>query len=195
MLRRSNLALANSTEQFAGDYARVFPGHTKSRKGLVGKDAMQSQGKINTSPKEAQSVRSLLVCYMIVLSQLSMHFERDLRLSLARRLKLLLNEENWDDEEQLPSQNAFLTLLRCMLVMGAKASPSIGSNGRGSLSATWIAGSNRITLECGDRDKVSFVLSRKLGDAPTEQAAGHTTVERLAEILAPYQPEVWFNNA
>lgn len=195
MLRRSNLALANSTEQFAGDYARVFPGHTKSRKGLVGKDAMQSQGKINTSPKEAQSVRSLLVGYMIVLSQLSMHFERDLRLSLARRLKLLLNEENWDDEEQLPSQNAFLTLLRCMLVMGAKASPSIGSNGRGSLSATWIAGGNRITLECGDRDKVSFVLSRKLGDAPTEQAAGHTTVERLAEILAPYQPEVWFNNA
>lgn len=195
MLRKTNLALANSTDQFAGYYATVFPAHTKSKRGLVGKDIGETTVPVSPSRQGGVSLRSLFVRYSIDLSKLSMYFDRDLRLSLARRLKLLLNEDNWDDDDKFPSEQAFLTLLRCMLVLGAETSPSIGTNGRGSLSATWVSEGNRITLECAERDKVSFVLTRRFGDAPPERAAGHTNVDRLVEVLAPYQPQVWFDNA
>jgi hypothetical protein len=122
-----------------------------------------------------------------------MHFSTDFRLALTRGIKRLLSDDNWDDEDSMPQEDSFLTLLKCILVLNTKKAPSIGSDGQGSLSATWVAGSNRLTLECYNRDLVFLVLSRDMGAGKAERVAAHTSVGRLSEVLSPFNPEVWFD--
>lgn len=138
--------------------------------------------------------RGLFHKYAADLSGLSMHFDAETRLGLTRRLKNLLSEENWDESDTILAETSFLTLLRCMLLLEIKRIPSLGTNGRGALSATWLKGRSRITLECGAKDNVSYVLSKEVAGGKIERAAGHTEVGRLPKVLEAYDPVEWFDN-
>lgn len=174
--------------------APSFRGGTIARKALERKGE-QTGARTKKPPRAVNyTTRGLFEKCITDLSQLSMHFSTDMRLSLTRRLKNLLSEENWDENDMLPAETAFLTLLRCMLLLNVRRIPSLGTNGKGSLSATWLDGKSRITLECGARDEVAYVLSRPVADGKPERAAGHTEVARLPKVLEPYDPENWFDN-
>ena len=127
------------------------------------------------------------------LSNVSMHFSERVRASIARQIGLLINKENWEAEDSLPNVAAFSTFLRVLNIVGAVRPPSIGSNGFGSVSASWFVGPDRLTLDCLENDKVLFVLSRARPDGSTDRAAGETKALMLVPKLRPYDPDVWFN--
>jgi hypothetical protein len=170
------------------------------RGGTIARKAIEGNGEFtgvrpSKSPHAVNyTTRGLFEKCITDLSQLSMHFSADTRLTLTRRLKNLLSDEHWDDSDILPAETAFLTLLRCMLLLNIKRIPSLGTNGKGSLSATWLDGKNRITLECGAKDEVAYVLSKTVAEGKPERAAGHTKVVRLPKVLEAYDPKKWFDN-
>ena len=146
-----------------------------------------SQIKLESTPR-----RKLFDLYSREVSKLSMHLPDGFALALNRKTKALLSDDNWDEADVVPEDGAMLTLLRALLVMGANKLPSLGSNGNGSLSATWVSGRNQLTLDCADDDNLGFVLSRESEDGVLEHAAGITKLQRLTTILTPYTYEVWF---
>jgi hypothetical protein len=194
MLKQRNQDSARFDEVNDGTRYRSLQGLTQARKALTtGLRGDGTTGRHSAKPIN-YTTRGLYDRYIMDLSSLSMHFDVDVRLKLTRKLKALLSEENWDDEDLLPSETAFLTLLRAMLFLNVKKVPSIGTNGKGSLSATWLDERNRLTLECGANDDVSYVLSHEVEDGGIERSAGHTRLGRLRKVLEAFDPVKWFGD-
>lgn len=192
----------NSTDRFTGhvgvglETGLANNKHTLARAGTVNKlDIQQKHAKRNNVvPFSSKSPdRQLFEYFVADLSNVSMHFSVAIQESLTKQLKEMLNEENWDSEDTLPLRASFVTLLRFLSVAKIHRPPSIGSNGAGSITASWFDGRDRLTLDCLDRDRVLFVLSRVAADGQTERAAGETRVTLIMEKLMPYNPGIWFN--
>ena len=123
----------------------------------------------------------------------AMHLDQEWRTRFFRQLDNLLAVESWDPEDVPPSEESFTTLLRMMLFIRGRR-PGLGATASGNFIATWTEGQDRLTVECKPADQVRWVLIRHLDD-DRESAAGETTLPRLFDVLAPYEPQRWFRNA
>lgn len=123
----------------------------------------------------------------------AMHLDRDWRLGFFSQLDNLLAVDSWDPDDVPPSEESFTTLLRMILFLRGRR-PGLGATASGNFVATWTEGRDRLTIECKPADQVRWVLIRHL-DGDRESAAGETTLPRLSDVLAPYEPQRWFRNA
>lgn len=192
----------NTFNQFTGNVASDLRGltsqntHTYSRKGVINRLALQSAQWVpqnNIVPFSQKTPgRQLFEYFVADLSNVSMHFTEGMRSSLTLQMKELVSDENWDTDDTLPRRAAFATLFRFLSIANVQRTPSIGANGAGSLTVSWFIGPNRLTLDCFDRDRIIFVLTRIAADGRAENAAGETRVPLLLAKLHPYDPDIWF---
>ena len=126
------------------------------------------------------------------ISQVSMHLPTGFSALLSRQFADMLDEDAWEDEDEIPSDAAISNFLRVLMLTSASKCPSIGTNGKGSITAAWINGESRLIVECLLNDNVSWVLTRSYDDRNPESAAAECPSNRLPAVLAPYGPEVWF---
>ncbi len=127
------------------------------------------------------------------ISSASMHFPNGFATGLRRQFANLLDEDAWEEEDELPGTLAVSTFLRVLYQTAKSRRPGIGANGRGSISAFWTNGDNRLTVECLPGDRTTWVLTRVYDNGETERAAGECSSDRLNEVIGPYSPEVWFD--
>jgi hypothetical protein len=171
-----------------------FRNTTIASESFSGRIRKASQDKRQRVPVAAPSLRVLFDQYVADLFSLSMYFDLDFRLALTRKTKSLLSSENWDLDDPLPAPGAFLTLLRCFLALDATTVPSLGTDGRRAISASWVSPLGRLTLTAREKDSVDYVLSRRMEDGTTERAAGFSSVSRIKAALNPYDPDVWLKS-
>lgn len=127
--------------------------------------------------------------YKMLLSRVSMHLPVGWRERLSDQIDSLLDPEEWDEHEAPPSLESIKTFVRMLLVLKPGRRPGLAAGG-GHIFATWTVGKNRLTVECLESDRIRFALTRDMENS--EKAAGANDISRLGAILAPYQPEVWF---
>lgn len=128
------------------------------------------------------------------ISKVSMHLPPGFAVGLNRQFANMMDDDAWEDDDELVSPVALKTFIQTLIHTDTKRRPGIGTNGRGSVTAFWTEGDNRLTIECLPTGKVTMVLSRRLEDGGIERAAFDATVpQRVRAILAPYDPEVWFD--
>jgi hypothetical protein len=135
---------------------------------------------------------SLAAC-KIRTATVAMHLDQDWRTRFFRQLDNLLAADSWDPEDVPASEPSFTTLLRMILLIRGRR-PGLGATAAGNFIATWTEGQDRLTIECKPADQVRWVLIRHI-DGDRESAAGETTLPRLLDVLAPYDPQRWFRNA
>jgi hypothetical protein len=70
----------------------------------------------------------------------------------------------------------------------------LGATHDGHLIATWTVGEDRLTIECLPKDIARWHLS-VLIDGERERAAANTPLQRLSQVLQPYDPNRWFRHA
>jgi hypothetical protein len=104
----------------------------------------------------------------------------------------LLAAEDWDVSDQPPSVESFSTFLRMLIFLKPLRRPGLGASSDRTVVASWTTGNDRLTMECLPDDGIRWHLSVLIDDN-RERAAGLTPVQRLANVLAPYQPDRWFN--
>ncbi|SEK85926.1 hypothetical protein SAMN05443999_102416 [Roseovarius azorensis] len=128
------------------------------------------------------------------ISKVSMHLPRGFAVGLNRQFANMMDEDAWEDDDDLVSPDALTAFIDTLRHTRTKRRPGIGTNGRGSVTASWSVGDNRLIIECLPSGKVSMVLSRRLDDGEIERAAfDPTRPERVRDVLAPFNPEVWFD--
>ena len=128
------------------------------------------------------------------ISEVSMHLPRGFAPGLNRQFANMMDEDAWEEDDELVSPDALATFIQTLIQTGTQRRPGIGTNGRGSVTASWSAGDNRLIIECLPTGKVSMVLSRQMDDGEIERAAfDPTRPERVRDVLAPFGPEVWFD--
>jgi hypothetical protein len=127
------------------------------------------------------------------ISAFSMHLPQQFATGLGRQFANMLDQEAWDEDDMLPDLSALSTFLNMLIRTCAQRRPGIGTNGRGSVTAFWSNGGNRLTADCLPTGKISWVLSATSEDGEKERAAGNCLPARLSAVVAPYNPGIWFD--
>ena len=146
------------------------------------------------SKSNEEQLYDALASFKIRTATVAMHLDRDWRRKLFRQLDSLLDTESWEPGDLPPKFASFSTFLRLLTLLRPDRRPVLGATTDGSLIATWTAGSDRLTIECLPNDSVRWHLSVCI-EGEVERAAAVTPLPRLSEVLGPYQPERWFNDA
>lgn len=128
------------------------------------------------------------------ISKISMHLPPGFATGLNRQFANLMGNDAWEDDDELVSPDALTAFLNTLLYTNTFRRPGIGTNGQGSITASWTVGANRLTIECLPSSLASLVLSRNGKDGAVERAAfAPMRPARIREVLAPFGPEVWFD--
>jgi hypothetical protein len=133
-----------------------------------------------------------LASFKLSTASVAMHLDREWRYRLFRQFDSLLAVEDWDASDQPPSSESFSTFLRMLIFLNPKRRPGLGASSDRTIIASWTVGGDRLTMECLPHDIIRWHLSVLIDDT-RERAAALTPVQRLASVLAPYQPNRWFN--
>jgi hypothetical protein len=118
----------------------------------------------------------------------AMYLHPEWRARLFARLDALLNVEDWDSTQQLPSEQSFSTFLRMIIYLHPTRRPGIGITPNGHFAAAWTRGADRMVIECVGNDEVRWVLSRE-HDGEFESGAGRVSIHRIPDVTAGYDPE------
>ena len=135
-----------------------------------------------------------LVALKVATSEIAMHLEGAWRAGLFRQLDNLIDVEEWDFSDTLPTDLSYRTFLRMIVFLGNVKRPALGATSDGNILAGWKSGRDVLTVECQPHDDVRYVLSKSTNEI-FETAAGRTTTTRLPDVLSAYRPEIWFSVA
>lgn len=112
---------------------------------------------------------------------------------LFDQLDYLLDSEDWNEEDTPLRTSSFSTFLKLITHVKPSRHPGLGISNSGNLIAAWTTDRNRLTIEFFPNDKVRWVLSRYFDEIEeAERSASTTSVLRLLECLAPWNPNIWF---
>lgn len=127
------------------------------------------------------------------ISEISMHLPKNFARGLSRQFANLMDEDAWEDEDEPIHPNSITTFLMVLVHSGTKRRPGIGTNGQGSITASWVNGKERLIIECLPSGNLTVLLSRSLEVGETERASFVAIkANRLFSILTPFEPSVWF---
>lgn len=138
-----------------------------------------------------QQLFDSLAAAKVTTSHVAMHLDNEWRRRLFRQLDSLLAYEDWDSADIPLRGNSFTTFLRTIIFLRPKRAPGLGMSSTGEIVAAWTKEQDRLTMEFGASDKVRWTLSRIENDE-RERAAGETYADRMEQVLAPYNPDRWF---
>lgn len=128
----------------------------------------------------------------LVISSISMHLPKGFAVGLNGQFANMMAEDTWEDDDALPSILSLKAFLLTLISTHATQRPGIGTNGRGSITAVWRNGENRLTIDCLPSGNTRWVLTRVNANGVVERAAAECQPHRLSEVLNAYGPEVWF---
>jgi hypothetical protein len=132
-----------------------------------------------------------LASFKVRTATVAMHIDREWRDRLFKQLDSLLSADDWEAEDLPPTLASFSTFLRMMTFLKPDRRPGLGATSDGRLIATWSEGNDHLTMECLPKDTIRWHLSAQIGE-DRERAAAISPVQRLAAVLAPYDPSRWF---
>jgi hypothetical protein len=132
-----------------------------------------------------------LVALKIQSADFAMHLDTAWRAGLFSQLDQLLDADEWDFDDAMPSVESFRTFLRLIIHNKVANRPGLGATRDGKIIAAWTAGKDRLTVECMPDDTIRWVLV-KYEDGQRVSSANTGPVSLLRKYLAPYEPGVWF---
>lgn len=127
------------------------------------------------------------------ISDFSMHLPRGFAQGLSKQFANMLDEDDWEEDDQLIDLDALNTFLVMLHEVSPQRRPGIGTDGHGSVTAFWRSNENRLTANCLSSGQIAWVLTRANIPGDKERAAGNCQPSRLTAVLAPYSPEIWFD--
>lgn len=128
----------------------------------------------------------------VLTSHIAMHLNPKVRDKLFAQIDDLHSIDEWEHDDLPLQKQSFATFLKAILHVRPERLPSLGLTHTGVLIAAWTTSKDSLTIEFLPKDHVRWVLSKHVDDE-IERYAGHTPVTKLADGLAPYNPDHWFS--
>lgn len=130
----------------------------------------------------------------VAVSQVSMHLSDEWRRWLFRKIDQLHETEDWEETDATITRDSFMNFLRLVLQVGPLGRFSLGVSEGGNLLTGWVRDKDTLSIEFAGPEEVRWSVVRFIG-GQREIAAGRNSRGRLLQVLAPYSPEIWFENA
>lgn len=167
---------------------RIFRGFSRVGN-IYTRTAENEKPQISRSPLEER-----LSAIQARISRVSMHLPRGFAVGINRQFANLLDTDAWEEDDLLPELKAVDAFISLLLKSRTCKRPGIGTNGRGSITASWVRGTDRLIIECLPSGELKVLLTRVDQEGHAERAAiGPIIPSRISEVLAPFAPGVWFD--
>lgn len=127
-------------------------------------------------------------------SRVAMRLDSEARKRIFRQLDRLHDIEEWFDGDTPIDLDSYKSFIRAVLLLSMASKPSLALTPAGNVLAMWGDNQDRLSMEFLPGDRARWVLSLPSDDG-VERSAGETTLLRISDVLAPFDPEHWFDAA
>jgi len=143
-------------------------------------------------PSVPEKLFDALATAKVWMSKVAMHFPKENRDRLYKQLNLLHDFDEWFEGDAPVQLASFQSFVRTVLHHGISTRPALSLSPSGNLLALWSDGGDKLTIEFlpGNRARWLVVTSSRSGP---ENATGTTPIERVREVLMPYNEHRWFD--
>lgn len=132
--------------------------------------------------------------FKIRTSQIAMHLSEAQRRDIFKQLDELLDVDSWHEGDVLPIGGSFSTFLRFLIFERRIRRPSLGISNAGNVTATWVHGAARMTIEFLARDAVYWAVY-KPHDGENISGAGEHRLVGVRDLVMLYDAQEWVFNA
>lgn len=127
-------------------------------------------------------------------SKIAMHLDVETRDRLFRQLDILHEVDEWAEGDQPLSLASYKSMVRAMLFHKVNCRPSLSLMPNGNLLALWERDGDRLNVEFLPEDRTRWFVQHATPKGP-ERAAGTSALERLRDVLDPYEAGRWFDGS
>lgn len=127
-------------------------------------------------------------------SKIAMHLDPATRDRLFRQLDILHEADEWSEGDSPLSLPSYKSLVRAMLVHRVNRRPSLSLMPGGNILALWSDGADRLSIEFLPENRARWFVQH-VSTSGAERATGTTAIERLRDVLHPYDAERWFDGS
>lgn len=146
------------------------------------------------SSDSSAALGALLVNVLGQIAIVDRYFEPSFKDALIKHVHRLLDPEDWDQGDPVPSANSFQTLLRLLISINPERQPGLGIAPSGNFVAAWHDGEDRIFIETAKNDLMKWVLSRTI-DTQKERVSGEAKIHRFFDVTNAWKPEGYITHA
>lgn len=125
-------------------------------------------------------------------SQVAMHLDRGTRDRLFAQIDALHDHDEWSDGDSKISLASYQTMIRAMIHHRMNSKPALSIMPSGNVIALWTREAGRLTVEFLPGNRVRWLVAMQSKQGP-ERAAGESPIERLSDVLRPYDADGWLD--
>ena len=123
-------------------------------------------------------VFSSVVALKVAYSHFAMHLPSPVKEAYFARLDEMIDPEDWDPRDSLPSVESFRDFLRFLIFFRYSRPPALALNSDGIFCACWYSATVRLTLEFIGGQRVRWISSFE-NEAPRRYASGECSFHSL----------------
>jgi len=125
-------------------------------------------------------------------SRVAMHLSRDTRDRLFHQLDMLHELDEWAEGDAAVSLDSFKSFVRAILYHAVNSKPALALMPNGNILALWADGRDKLTVEFLPGNRTRWMVQNVTASGP-ERTTSTTPLERLRDVLQPYNAERWFD--
>lgn len=125
-------------------------------------------------------------------ARIAMHLDDEWRRVIFGQIDFLLNIDEWDGEDKIPSRMSYLTLLKAILFLRPKDFPSFGFSQAGTWTATWKSDDVMFFVDFLEADMLRWASAKK-SEEGFGTAAGRVALIDVIPWVKASGAEHWFS--
>lgn len=125
-------------------------------------------------------------------SRVAMHLDRVTRDRLFAQIDALHDHDEWSEGDSKIALASYQTMIRAMIHHRMNSKPALSIMPSGNVIALWTRDAGRLTVEFLPGNRVRWLVAMQSKQGP-ERAAGESPIERLSDVLRPYDADGWLD--
>ena len=126
-------------------------------------------------------------------SKVAMRLDRVARDRLFRQMDVLHDVDEWDGDKPV-ALRSYQSLVRGILHHKINSRPALSLMPNGNILALWRDGDNKLTVEFLPDNRARWFVEFHTLDG-SERATGSAPLERLRQVIEPYDAARWFDGS
>ena len=156
----------------------------------------ETKREVGASPTGAAGVELQLfnatAAVKVWTSRVAMHLDRVSRDRLFAQIDALHDHAEWSEGDSQIALASYQTMIRAMIHHRMNSKPALSVMPSGNVIALWTRGAERLTVEFLPGNRVRWLVAMQSKQGP-ERAAGESPIERLSDVLRPYDADGWLD--
>lgn len=153
---------------------------------------MRTGNALAHPPTLAEQLFAVTAQAKIWTSRVAMHLDREARDRIFRQLDALHEVDEWIAGDAPISVDSYKSFIRAIVYHAVNSRPALALMPSGNVLAMWQDGADKLTVEFLPGNRTRWLVQNQTPNGP-ERTTSTTPLERLRDVLQPYDADRWFD--